>query len=192
MNLTIENLSKAFVGESQARNRYTFYAKVAKKEGYESIMALFAKTAAQEEAHASQLFKLINQLQQQSGNSASVAIATDVDTTFGSTEANLQAAISGENFEQKTMYPGFADIADEEGLTDIASRLRAIAGAEMNHEMRFKAALASIKDGSIFKGSVDTQWECRKCGYKHTGAEPPERCPACNHKQSYFEKNEVK
>ena len=188
MKNTIKNLAKAFVGESQARNRYSFYSKVAKKEGFEQIAEIFLLTAENEREHAKQLFKLINELKKKSSeNIDEIKVEAEVPTVFGDTVENLKAAIAGENFEQTKMYPEFADVAEEEGLTEIAERLRAIAIAEKHHENRFRKLLAEVEGNSVFKKEKKVYWICRKCGYLHEGTEAPEKCPSCDHPQSYFE-----
>ena len=188
MKNTINNLAKAFIGESQARNRYAFYSKVAKKEGFEQIAEIFLLTAENEREHAKQLFKLINELKKKSSeNLDEIKVEVEMPTVFGDTAQNLKAAIAGENFEQTKMYPEFADMAKEEGLTEIAVRLRAIAIAERHHENRFRKILAEIEGNSVFKKEKKVYWICRKCGYFHEGTEAPEKCPSCDHPQSYFE-----
>ena len=188
MKNTINNLAKAFIGESQARNRYTFYSKVAKKEGFEQIAEIFLLTAENEREHAKWLFRLINELKKKSGeNPDEIKIEAGVPTTLGDTAENLKAAIAGENFEQTQMYPEFADMAEEEGLTEIATRLRAIAIAEKHHEERFRKLLAEIEGNSVFKKEKKVYWVCRKCGYVSEANEAPEKCPSCGHPQSYFE-----
>jgi rubrerythrin len=188
MKNTIQNLAKAFIGESQARNRYTFYAKIAKKEGFEQIAGIFLLTAENEREHASQLFKLINKLKKESNESLEeIKVEADMPTTFDSTVENLKAAIAGENFEQTKMYPEFAEIAKQEGPAEIAERLRAIAIAEKHHEERFKKLLKEVEENTVFKKEKKVYWVCRKCGYVHEGIEAPEKCPSCDHPQSYFE-----
>ena len=188
MENTIKNLAKAFIGESQARNRYAFYSKVAKKEGFEQIAEIFLLTAENEREHAKQLFKLINELKGKSDeNLDEIKVEAEMPTVFGNTEENLKSAIAGENFEQTKMYPEFAKIAEDEGLTEIAERLRAIAIAERHHEKRFRKLLKDIEGNSVFKKEKKVYWVCRKCGYLHEGTEAPEKCPSCDHPQSYFE-----
>ena len=188
MKNTIQNLAKAFVGESQARNRYSFYSKIAKKEGFEQIAEIFLLTAENEREHAKWLFRLINELKNKSDESLDeIKIEAGVPTTLGDTAENLKAAIAGENFEQTQMYPEFADIAEKEGLTEIAMRLRAIAVAEKHHEERFIKLLAEIEGNSVFKKEKKVYWVCRKCGYISEANEAPEECPSCGHPQSYFE-----
>lgn len=188
MKKTIENLAKAFVGESQARNRYTFYSKVAKKEGFEQIAEIFLITAENEREHASWLFKLINELKKKAKEKLEeIKIEASVPTTFGTTAENLKAAIKGENYEYTKMYPEFADVAEKEGFPEIAKRLRAIAIAEKHHEERYKKILKEVEAGTIFKKEKEVWWVCRECGYIHFGKEPPERCPSCDHEKSFYQ-----
>jgi rubrerythrin len=188
MKSTLENLTKAFIGESQARNRYTFYAKTAQKEGYDQIAELFLLTADNEREHAKWLFRLINEIKTRSGESATeIVVEAAAPTTLGTTAENLEAAIAGENYEHTTMYPEFADIAEEEGLPEIAQRLRAIATAEKHHEERYRKLLTEVKNGTVFRKATAVTWVCRKCGFVHEGPEPPEKCPSCNHGTGYFE-----
>jgi len=188
MEETIKNLLKAFIGESQARNRYTFYAKVAKKEGFEKISEIFLLTADNEREHAKWLFRLMNELKEKSGDSSSeITVDAVAPTTLGSTIENLKAAIAGENYEQTQMYPEFADIAEKEGLHEIAVRLRSIAVAERHHEARYKKLLEELENNTVFKKEKKIYWVCRKCGYIHEGEEPPEKCPSCSHPKNYFE-----
>jgi len=188
MENTIKNLASAFVGESQARNRYTMYAKIAKKDGFEQIAEIFLITAENEKEHASWLFKLINELKKKSDkNFDNIKVETSVPTTFGTTAENLKSAIAGENFEHTKMYPGFADIAEKEGFPEIAKRLRAIAIAEKHHEERFKKILKELESGAVFKKENNVWWVCRECGYVHFGTEPPERCPSCDHEKSFYQ-----
>lgn len=187
MKKTIENLTKAFIGESQARNRYTMYSKIAKKEGFEEISENFTLTATQEAEHAKWLMRMINELKGDNTQYDEIIVEAGAPTILKDTRENLKAAIAGENYEYTSMYPEFADIADEEGLTAIANRLRAIAKAEANHEDRYKNFLENIENGTVFKKDVETVWVCRKCGYTHSMAVAPEKCPSCGHPQAYFE-----
>ena len=189
MEKTIENLTKAFIGESQARNRYTMYAKIAKKEGYEQISAIFTETADQEREHAKWLFRLINELKKQSDNNKyeEITVNASAPTTLGTTAENLKAAIAGENYEFENMYPEFAATAKEEGLDKIATRLMSIGKAEAHHEGRYRKILDELEKGAIFKKEEETEWVCRKCGYAHLGEQAPEKCPACNHPQAYYQ-----
>lgn len=177
---TEKNLLTAFAGESQARNRYTFFAKQAKKEGYEQISAIFEETAEQERVHAKSLFKFLE------GGEVEIT-ATFPAGKIGRTFENLQEAAAGENHEHTTMYPGFAEIAREEGFPQIAGVMAAIAVVEKMHEKRYLDLLANIEGGKVFKKDGATTWKCRKCGYVHQGHEAPAKCPACAHPQSYFE-----
>ncbi|MCL2115565.1 MAG: rubrerythrin family protein [Methanobrevibacter sp.] len=184
MSKTIENLAKAFIGESQARNRYTFYSKQAKKDGYEQIAEIFLQTAENEREHAKWLFRLINQIKE---NDDSIIIEAEAPTDLGDTIANLKAAISGEHHEYSIMYPEFAKIAEEEGYSEIAKRLISIGEAEEHHESRFKILLKAVEDGTVLKKDKAMKWMCRKCGRVETDKQAPEKCPACDHPAKYFE-----
>lgn len=192
MTKTIENLAKAFIGESQARNRYHMYAKQAKKEGFEQIAGIFAETAEQEKEHAKWDFQMMKEIMAKDCiNDEALKIEAEVPTILGTTEENLQASIDGENYEYVTMYPEFADQAEKDGFPSIAQRLRSIAKAEEHHEERYKKLLEQIKAGTIFKKKEKVWWVCRECGYMHKGIEPPKVCPACSHPQAYYQlKNE--
>ena len=188
MNETIKNLVKAFIGESQARNRYSFYASIAKKEGFEQIAEVFLITAENEKEHASTIFKFINQIKKETGEELNeIKVEVAATTILGNTAENLKAAIAGENYEHTKMYPEFADVAEKEGYSDIAARLRAIAKAEKHHEERYRKILKEVEAGTVFKRDEDVWWVCRECGYVHYGKEPPERCPSCNHPKRYFQ-----
>ena len=188
MKNTIENLVKAFIGESQARNRYTFYAKIAKKEGFEQIGEIFLVTAENEKEHASNLFELISELKKKSNERLDeIEVEAAAPTVLASTAKNLKAAIAGENYEHTKMYPEFADVAEREGFPEIAARLRAIAKAEKHHEERYKKLLREVEAGTFFKKEKDVWWMCRECGYIHFGKEPPEECPSCDHPRGYFQ-----
>ncbi|OQX87398.1 MAG: rubrerythrin family protein [Candidatus Omnitrophica bacterium 4484_70.2] len=188
MEKTIENLTKAFIGESQARNRYTFYSKIAKKEGFEQIAEIFLITAENEKEHASWLFKLINELKKKNSEKLDkITVEAVAPTILGTTAENLKAAIDGENYEHTKMYPEFADVAEKENLPDIAKRLRAIAKAEEHHEERFKKLLKEVEAKTVFKKEKEVWWVCRECGYIHFGKEPPEKCPSCNHEKSFYQ-----
>ena len=177
---TEKNLLTAFAGESQARNRYTYFASKAKKEGYEQISGIFAETADNEKEHAERLFKFLE------GGEAEVTAAFPAGI-IGKTVDNLKAAAAGENHEHTTMYPEFAKIADEEGFNEIASVFRSIAVAEKQHEKRYLALAENIEKDRIFKRDKVVKWRCRNCGYIHEGTEPPDKCPACAHAKAYFE-----
>ena len=188
MKNTIENLVKAFIGESQARNRYTFYAKIAKKAGFEQIAGIFLITAENEKEHASNLFKLICRLKKKSSEELDeVKVEAVAPTVLGSTAENLKAAIAGEKYENKIMYPEFAKVAEKEGFHEIAIKLRAIGKAEKHHEERYKKLLREVEAGTFFKKEKDVLWVCRECGYIHFGKETPEKCPSCDHPRSYFQ-----
>jgi rubrerythrin len=188
MRSTMESLTKAFIGESQARNRYTFSAKVAQKEGFEQIAEIFLITADNEREHAKWLFRLINELKRKgNGEYDEIKVEAAAPTVFGSTAENLQAAASGENYEYRQMYPEFAAVAEKEGFPEIAKRLRAIAEAERHHEERYLKLLKEVQAGTAFKKGKAVSWVCRKCGYVHEGIEPPAECPSCNHASNYFE-----
>ncbi len=190
MEETIKNLTKAFIGESQARNRYSFYAKVAKKEGFEQISELFLLTAENEREHAKWLFRLINDLKKKSEEDLEeIEVEASAPTTLGNTIENLKAAIDGEHYENTEMYPEFADTAEKEGFPEIGKRLRAIAKAEEHHERRYKKLLAEVEGDTVFKKEEKVYWVCRKCGYVHEGERPPEECPSCSHPSNYFELN---
>lgn len=189
MNETIKNLTKAFIGESQARNRYSFYAKIADKEGFKQIAEIFLITAENEREHAKWLFRLINDLKKKSGEEINeIKVEASTPTTLGDTKENLKSAIAGENYENTSMYPEFADTAEKEGFPEIAKRLRAIAVAEKHHEERYKKLLAEIEGNTMFKKEKKVYWVCMKCGYIHEGEQPPEECPSCSHPKEYFER----
>ncbi|MBU4210423.1 rubrerythrin family protein [Patescibacteria group bacterium] len=188
MQKTIQNLSKAFVGESQARNRYSFYAKIAQKEGYEQIAEVFLLTAEQEKSHAKRLFEEIQRLKKKSKeNLDEIKIETVAPTIYSNTKNNLKAAIAGENHEYTQMYPEFAKTAKKEGLLKIAARLKAIAVAEKHHEERYKKLLKEIENKSVFKKKKAVWWACRECGYVHFGKSPPAECPSCDHAQGFYQ-----
>jgi len=177
---TEKNLLTAFAGESQARNRYSYFASKAKKEGFEQISFTFEETANQEKEHAKRLFKLLQ------GGEVQITAAFPAGV-IGSTLENLKAAAAGENYEQTTMYPEFAKAADEEGFHAIAAVFRAIAVAEKQHEKRYRDLASNIENGSVFKKDTEVVWRCRNCGYIHKGKEAPESCIACAHPKAHFE-----
>jgi rubrerythrin len=177
---TEKNLLTAFAGESQARNRYTFFASQAKKDGYVQIQLVFEETAAQEKEHASRLFKKLE------GGSVEVKASFPAGVV-GTTAENLKEAAGGENWEWTDMYPSFAKIARDEGFTEIADMFEAIAVAEKQHEKRYLGLLSNIEMGTVFKKSKPVVWRCINCGYLHEGSEAPLECPACAHPQSYYE-----
>jgi len=177
---TEKNLLTAFAGESQARNRYTYAASQAKKEGMVQISAIFEETANQEKEHAKRLFKFLE------GGETQVQASFPAGV-IGSTSDNLKAAAAGENYETTEMYPGFAKVADEEGFDEIAKVFRNIAVAEARHRDRYLALDENIQQGKVFKRDSSQRWVCRNCGYVHEGPEAPNLCPACAHPQSHFE-----
>jgi rubrerythrin len=177
---TEKNILTAFSGESQARNRYTYFASKAKKEGYVQISEIFAETADQEKEHAKRLFKLLE------GGEVEIT-ATFPAGVIGSTVENLTEAAGGENYEHTIMYPDFAKTAREEGFNDIAIIFMAIAVAEKQHEKRYLEVKANIETGRIFKRDDEVTWRCRNCGYLHTGKDAPQVCLACDHEQAHFE-----
>ena len=164
---TEKNLMEAFAGESQARNKYTYFASVAKKEGYEQIAELFLETAENEKEHAKIHFNYLNGI--------------------GDTKANLAAAAAGENYEWTDMYDRMAKEAEEEGFTEIAAKFRGIAAVEKEHEARYRKLLENLENGEVFKRGSITIWKCRNCGHIVVGTEAPKVCPVCNHPQSFFE-----
>ena len=167
MSKTIENLKAAFAGESQARNKYTYFAKVARKEGYNYIAKIFEETAMNEIQHAKDEFKLLNGI--------------------GDTKANLKTAIEGEHYETTEMYPIFAKEAEEEGNEKAAKLFKEIAEVEKHHEARYKKLLEMVENKTVFKRDKPIRWKCSKCGYIHEGTEAPEVCPSCKHPQAYYE-----
>jgi rubrerythrin len=177
---TEQNLLKAFAGESQARTRYTFFASVAKKEGYEQIAAVFMETAEQEKEHAKRFFKFLE------GGDVTIT-ATYPAGKIGTTTENLLAAAMGENEEWDVLYPEFAKIADEEGFPAVAAAFRAISTVEAEHEKRYLKLLSRITDGDFFHRNHEIWWQCRNCGYTCKAADAPKICPACRHTQKYFE-----
>lgn len=188
MQKTLENLTKAFIGESQARNRYTYYARIAQKEGFEQIAAIFTETAEQEKIHAKREFEHIQELKAELGETSNeLIIEAASPNTFGDTLTNLKAAAAGENYEHTTMYPDFAKIADEENLPKLAARFRAIAEAEKHHEDRYLRLIKELEAGTIFKKAEEVEWICRECGYKHTGTTPPQICPSCDHPTAFYQ-----
>lgn len=177
---TEQNLLKAFAGESQARNRYTYYASVAKKEGYEQISAIFMETAEQEKEHAKKFFKYLE------GGMVEITASYPAGI-ISTTLDNLCEAAAGENEEWTLLYPAFAEVAQAEGFDDIARSFREITKVEYEHEKRYLALCARIEAGEVFKRDEPIEWQCRNCGYVHTGEEAPDLCPACQHPQAYFE-----
>lgn len=177
---TEKNLLAAFAGESQARNRYTYFSSAAKKEGYEQISALFLETAENEKEHAKRFFKFLE-------GGMSEFTATFPSGRIGTTAENLLAAAEGEYEEWTRLYPGSAKVADEEGFREVAEAFRQISKVEVKHEKRYRKLLENIEKGRVFKRDAPASWKCRNCGYHHEGAEAPDLCPACLHPKSYFE-----
>lgn len=177
---TEKNLLTSFAGESQARMRYTYFASVAKKEGYEQISAIFMETADQEKEHAKRMFKWLE------GGPVEITAKYPAGV-IGATLENLKASAAGENEEWSVDYPHFAEVAEKEGFEAIAEMYRNIAIAEKGHEERYRALLNNIENGTVFKKSEEVIWQCRNCGYIHTGTEAPKECPACAHPQAHFE-----
>lgn len=180
---TANNLMHAFAGESQARNRYTFYASIAKKEGYVQIQNIFLETANQEKEHAKRLMKFLSK------DLAGETVYTEGNfpVLLGTTAENLKAAAAGENEEYTQMYPSFAKTAREEGFDEIADVLENIAVAEKHHEARYLKLLETLEAGNTFKREAPVVWKCNNCGFIYEGLEAPERCPACDHPQAHFE-----
>lgn len=177
---TEKNLLASFAGESQARNRYTYFASQAKKEGFEQISFLFTDTAENEKEHAKRFFKFLE------GGAVEIT-ATYPAGKIGTTKENLAAAAAGENEEHAVLYPQAAKVAEDEGFADVAVTFRAIAKVEQEHEKRYRKLLANIDKGEVFKKASSIKWHCRNCGYVHEGPEAPAQCPACLHPQAYYE-----
>lgn len=177
---TEKNLLTAFAGESQARNRYTYFASVAKKEGFVQISEIFTETANQEKEHAKRLFKFLE------GGELEITAAFPAGV-IGTTLENLKEAAAGEEFEWSKMYPEFAETAKKEGFEDIAKVFKMIAVAEKQHDKRYTELAANIEKGTVFKKETSVKWRCRNCGYVHEGFEAEEECPACAHPQAHFE-----
>lgn len=177
---TEKNMMKGFAGESQARNRYTYFASKAKSEGFEQISRIFAETADQEKEHAKRYFKFLK------GGEVEITAAFPAGI-IGTTAENLKAAAGGEHFEWTELYPGFAAVAREEGFDEVARVIDAICVAERQHEKRYLGLLSNVEAGIVFKKGAPVVWRCLNCGYLHEGIEAPKGCPACAHPQSYFE-----
>jgi rubrerythrin len=183
---TLENLGKAFIGESMARNRYTMYASIARKEGYQNIAEIFLATAMNEVEHAEWNMRMLNAVAAKTGSKADSAVESEVPHVVKTTAENLAAAMAGEHYETTKMYPDFAAVAQKEGFPDVAARLRAIGTVEAHHEARYKTLLELVKTGTVFKRDEKVKWVCMKCGYVHEGNEPPVKCPSCDHDKSYY------
>lgn len=177
---TEKNLLAAFAGESQARNRYTYFASKARKEGFEQISAIFLETAENEKEHAKVFFKHLE------GGEVEITAGYPAGV-IGDTKANLEAAAAGEKMEWSALYANFAKIAQEEGFPDIACSFEQIAKVEKFHETRYRKLISNIENGEVFKKKTAVKWHCRNCGYVFEGAEPPRECPACKHPQSFYE-----
>jgi rubrerythrin len=180
---TEQNLLKAFAGESQAKNRYEFFAKQAKKEGFEQIADIFTKTGSQEQQHAKKFFRFLE------GGDVEITACYPAGK-IGTTAKNLKAAAMGENEEWTKLYPEFAEIAKEEGFPEVFAAFRLIAKVEAEHEKRYLKLLKNIEDGKVFVKDTKVRWECRNCGYVHEGDKAPDMCPACQHPKAYFEVKE--
>ncbi len=178
---TEKNILLSFAGESQARNRYTYFASQAKKEGYEQIAAIFLDTADNEKEHAKVFFKLL-----EGGSPVDITGAFPAGV-IADTKSNLKEAAEGEMYENTKMYPGFAGIAETEGFPEIGRTFRLISTVEKGHEERYRALLKNLEDGTVFKRGEKVVWRCRNCGYLHEGNEAPEECPACQHPRAYYE-----
>jgi len=177
---TEKNLLAAFAGESQARNRYTFFASAAKKEGYEQIAALFLQTAEEEKEHAKLFFKLLT------GGEVEITAAYPAGA-IKTTKQNLAAAAAGENIEWGSLYPGFAATAEKEGFKEIAHLFKMVAKVEAHHEARFVKLHANMEKGMVFKAETPVKWYCRNCGFVESGKTAPDKCPVCDHPQAYYE-----
>ncbi|MGC8936250.1 MAG: rubrerythrin [Candidatus Methanomethylicaceae archaeon] len=182
---TFENLIKAFVGESQARNRYTFYASIARKQGFEQISEIFEITAMNEKEHAETFFELAQGLK---GDLQEIKVEVPAPLVVGDVAENLRSAIAGEHYENSELYPEFERVAREEGYTEIADRIKAIIVAEKHHEERYRQLLSLVESGKFFKRDEPIVWICRKCGYVHYGTAPPAKCPSCHHETAFFQR----
>jgi len=182
---TEKNLLKSFAGESQARNRYTFFAKTAKAEGYEQIAELFLETANQEKYHAKKFFSYLE------GGEVEITATYPAGVIGGTTAENLLASAGGENEEWTELYPHFAEVADAEGFPNIAATWRKIAAIEAQHEKRYRKLLERVEAGQVFAREEETTWQCRECGHVHVGTSAPKVCPTCAHPQAYFEEEKV-
>ena len=180
---TANNLLTAFAGESQARMRYTYYSKIAKKEGYNQIRAIFEETARNEQEHAERFYKFLTEELQ----GEALKVEWDFPVAMADTLSNLLAAADGEHEEFVSMYPGYADVAEEEGFNMVAKAFREIATVESRHENRYRKLAQNIKEGKVFKRDEPVLWKCDNCGYIFEGKEAPQVCPSCLHKQEYFE-----
>lgn len=188
MKRTFYNLAQAFIGESQARNRYSMYASVARNEGYEQIAAIFLETADQEKEHAKQIFKMMQEIKKnEMPGITETSVEMAVPLVLGTTAENLKAAMAGEHHENSVMYPQIVRDAENEGYLDVARRMKAITVAESHHENRYSKLLKQVQDSSYFKKKTAVWWTCRECGYVHYGEEPPQVCPSCDHPKSFYQ-----
>ncbi len=188
MSKTLFGLVQAFIGESQARNRYNIYAKIAKKEGFEQISEIFHITADNERVHAKNFWRAAHSVMEKTGVPLpEIMVEAMAPLKVGNTMANLEAAIEGETHEFTKMYPEIAGTAEKEGFKEIAEQVRAIAQAEVHHAERYTALLNEVKANTVFKKSKPVRWMCRECGLIHVGEEPPELCPSCFHPSAYFQ-----
>ena len=188
MKETMKLLIQSYIGECQARNRYTFYASVAKKEGFQQIMEIFNETATQEKVHAKNMLRMIHQIMEDTGEKLDVIQSeTAVPLVYSNTLDNLKAAVAGENHEYTKMYPHIADVAEKEGYKNIAIKMRAICSAEEHHEGRYKKILEQIENSTFFEKDKEVVWICRECGYMHKGKKAPKKCPSCDHPTDYFQ-----
>ena len=178
--MTEKNLLAAFAGESQARNRYTYFASVAKKEGFEQIFSIFLEPADNEKEHAKRFFKFLE------GGDVEITAAYPAGV-IGTTKDNLKAAAAGEKLEHSTLYPKFADVAEKEGFPDVAEAFRKVSVSERQHEKRYSSLVNNIETVKVFKRDKAVKWKCGNCGYIHEGNTAPDQCPACLHPQAYFE-----
>jgi len=177
---TEKNLLTAFAGESQARNRYTYFAGAAKKAGYEQISAIFLETADNEKEHAKRFFKLLE------GGDVEITASYPAGI-IGDASQNLKAAADGEKLEWSKLYKDFEKTANDEGFSEVAKQFKEIAEVEQLHEKRYRKLLQNVKEGKVFKRDTEVKWHCRNCGYVHVGKEAPEKCPACDHPRAYYE-----
>ena len=177
---TEKNLLASFAGESQARNRYTYFVSQAKKEGFEHIAAIFQETADNEKEHAKRFFKFLE------GGEVTITASYPAGV-IGTTADNLKAAAAGENAEHTSIYPGFAQVAKDEGFPEVSAAFRAIALVEKEHEARYLKLLKDVQEGKVFKKDKVVRWKCMNCGYIHEGKNPPQKCPACEHPEAFFE-----
>lgn len=189
MDQTLKNLAKAFIGESQARNRYNMYASIAKKEGYVQISQLFNETAEHEKQHAKWMMRMFNQIKEDKDlDITDIEVKAEFNSILGTTAENLQSAIDGESYENSEMYPEFYETAKKEGYPKVAARLKAVAQSEEYHEERYRKLLEQVKSETVFEKEEEVEWVCLECGRVHKGKTPPEVCPSCDHPRSYYKR----